>query len=208
MSSAAQATKDEVVAWMKAEGRGYKAAARHFGLPVDRVRHWGRSRPLPSNTAEAQRAKRRARAQAQARAPSPPGAPANEPDDLEKAQEAARQAFADPDALSLMGPVDYWRSRLVAAARVAELAVRLNHTGSARDWERMAHQARGELDGALSASLAQEEDRRRRELRDPTELARSLLSRLPQVLSVAADDDLARETIAKIKEWMKARGKA
>ncbi len=34
--------RDEVLAWMKATGAGYKSAAKHFGLDLDVVTAWGR----------------------------------------------------------------------------------------------------------------------------------------------------------------------
>lgn len=63
----------EVIAWMTTHARGYKAAARHFGLPVDTVKTWGREVP---------------RAPAPARDPAPPPPPPAElPDDLTSVDE-------------------------------------------------------------------------------------------------------------------------
>ena len=36
----ADATREDVLAWMAANGKGYKLAAAHFGLPVERVKKW------------------------------------------------------------------------------------------------------------------------------------------------------------------------
>lgn len=185
---------------MVATGKQYRSAARHFGLPVDTVRSW---------RADVDRARadagEPARAKSSGPAPKRPKRKAAPDEQLEEAKRAAVAAFEEPAALSLMGPVDYWRSRLVAAATVAELAVRLEYTGSARDWERLAQSSRGELDKALVANQTAEADRKRREMRDPVGLSRALLSRLPRVLAVAADVELAASIAEQITEWIARR---
>lgn len=40
VSASAPAGRDEVLAWMAATGMGYRRAAEHFGLPVERVKKW------------------------------------------------------------------------------------------------------------------------------------------------------------------------
>jgi len=42
--------QDEVVRWMTDNGRGYKAAARHFGISRTTVKNWGRSHRNRNNT--------------------------------------------------------------------------------------------------------------------------------------------------------------
>ena len=52
--------QDEVLAWMADTGRGYKAASRHFDVPIDDVRAWGRE---ARNPAAKSRASARARSE-------------------------------------------------------------------------------------------------------------------------------------------------
>jgi hypothetical protein len=177
--------KAEVQAWMAATGRGYKAAARHFGLPVDTVKTWGRS---PSAKPS------RAHAPAREAVPPVPAPAVEEP----------------PADLTSADAVTYWRDRLRVALQAVGVALGAGHAGVAKDWERIAADHRERLDEALKAHRQDMERAERAAVRDPRELALRLLPELPKLLEVADDLNLAAEALAGVQRWMavKAEGGA
>jgi hypothetical protein len=177
--------KAEVQAWMAATGRGYKAAARHFGIPVDTVKTWGRS-----PTAKPSRAPAPAR-----EAPPPVPVPAVE---------------EPPADLTSADAVTYWRDRLRVALQAVGVALAAGHAGVAKDWERIAADHRLRLDEALKAHRQDVERAERAAVRDPRELACRLLIELPKVLEVIDDLALMDDALAEIQRMraIKAEGGA
>ncbi len=170
----------EVIAWMTTHARGYKAAARHFGLPVDTVKTWGRDVT---------------RAPAPARDPAPPPPPPRaEP----------------PSDLTAVDEVTYWRDRMRVALAAVGVALAAGHAGVAKDWERLAAEHRERLDVALKTHAQEQERAERAAVRDPVELARRLLVQLPKLLEVADDVAIADQVAGEIRRWraVKAEGGA
>jgi hypothetical protein len=172
--------RDEVIAWMTTHARGYKAAARHFGLPVDTVKTWGRT--IPRAPAPARDVAR----------PPPPPPPAEDP----------------PDDLTAVDEVTYWRNRMRVALDAVGVALEARHAGVAKDWERLAAEHRERLDLALRAHRQDQERAERAAVRDPVELARRLLAQVPKLLEVADDVALAEEVLGAVQRWLavKAEG--
>lgn len=174
--------REEILAWMASTGRGYKAAAKHFGESADTIKSWGRPPKVAAS---------RAPARPRTHEPEPPP-PAEE------------DGPADID-LTAADAVTYWRDRLTVALRAVRVALEAKHAGVAKDWERIAAEHRGRLDLALSAHRTIMERAERAAVRDPRELARRAIAGLPRLLEVADDRTLADEVIAAVQRWQAAK---
>ena len=187
--------KDEIIAWMAETGRGYSKASREFGVSANTIKTWVAAERAKAKAAEASPARPRASARAPPRRRARGG-----PKD---AVEAALSKVTG--TASSMGRVEYYASRLDALAAATADAVDRGHGGTAKELEKVALTTRKELDLARKEEGAEAERKRRAEIRDPTTLARSLLTKLPQLLEVAEDLALAKAARLTISDWIASR---
>jgi transposase len=113
-------------------------------------------------------------------------------------------------AESAANPVEFWAARLDSASAARASAMAQGHTSAAAQWERLAYEARANLDEATKTHAQEQERAERAAVRDPVELARRLLVQLPKLLEVADDVAIADQVASEIRRWraVKAEGGA
>lgn len=146
--------QEEVVAWLRANGWRYRAAARHFGVPYATVQRWGKDakagKALPSPD-------ERSASRARARDDAPPVVP--EGGDDWDPTECTREEFL---------------IRGVRRCLVAAKATATDYPSVSRQWETSAGAYRAELDVLREAERRRAEEAGRAETTDPSELCRRL----------------------------------
>ncbi len=164
----------EVLSWMAQNGRGYKAAGRHFGVPSSTVKGWRRAAYAAERSTPATDPK----------GPTEDPAPERPP------------STAPPARLDESRRV-YLERVLADAQSMYEAAAKdRRHQRVAREWAQWVHRLRGELDAHIAETEGAADEA---QPADPAEVVANVLALVPCLVQVDPDgarrvrDQLTRE---------------
>ena len=168
-----------VQAWMRKHGKGYAAAAAHFGVPEIQLRQLkqgittpgpgrGGAEPYPGDLDESY------------------GSPDEGP------ELTLGDTFTAPEMPDLdwahCTPEDFLKHRLEHALKLVKIAVDAGSPNVARNWEVIAQRTRADLDATREAQRVSDEAKGRSELADPAAIARRITSKARELASVAPEE--------------------